>query len=482
MSQIKTNIISFFKELKDYFKNKIKKNSLATNIWFFLIIFSVLILAFLWFFQIVFLGTYYKSYKTNELNTAAKELKADFINNDLNSLTDIAINNGVCIEIYGESPDKYTAKYFNQGCMEFGNTNFKVKKDFIESNLDKQQYNLVNNQFKNNTLIYALKLDSSTYAFINASLEPIDGTVQILQSQLLYVTLVVLILSFIIGYFISKKLSRPITQISKDAKLMADGNYDIKFSSNEDIYEINELVDTLNYTKSELAKMDELKRDLMANVSHDLKTPLTMIKAYAEMVRDLTYKDKNKREDNLNTIITETDRLNILVNDILDLSALQARGTTLHLEEFDLVDITTEIINKFSILTEKEGYNFKFIHPKKAMVKADKKRIYQVIYNLINNAINYTGDDKKVTVHIKSNDDTYLVEIKDSGKGINKDEIKFIWDKYYHSDKKHKRNEYGTGLGLSIVKNILQTHKCKYGVNSSIKGTTFYFEIKKSLK
>ena len=319
MSQIKTNIISFFKELKDYFKNKIKKNSLATNIWFFLIIFSVLILAFLWFFQIVFLGTYYKSYKTNELNTAAKELKADFINNDLNSLTDIAINNGVCIEIYGESPDKYTAKYFNQGCMEFGNTNFKVKKDFIESNLDKQQYNLVNNQFKNNTLIYALKLDSSTYAFINASLEPIDGTVQILQSQLLYVTLVVLILSFIIGYFISKKLSRPITQISKDAKLMADGNYDIKFSSNEDIYEINELVDTLNYTKSELAKMDELKRDLMANVSHDLKTPLTMIKAYAEMVRDLTYKDKNKREDNLNTIITETDRLNLLVNDILDL-------------------------------------------------------------------------------------------------------------------------------------------------------------------
>ena len=468
--------------MKQYLQLKIKKNSLATNIWFFLIIFSILILAFLWFFQIVFLGTYYKSYKTKELNTAADELRIDYQDNDLNSLTDIAIKNGVCIEIYGESPDSYTAKYFNQGCMEFGNTNFKVKKDFINSNLEQQKYNLINSKFENNTLIYALKLDSSTYAFINASMEPIDGTVTILQSQLLYVTLVVLILSFIIGYFISKKLSKPITQISNDAKLMAEGNYNIKFKTEEDIYEINELVDTLNYTKSELAKMDELKRDLMANVSHDLKTPLTMIKAYAEMVRDLTYKNKKKREENLNTIINETDRLNLLVNDILDLSSLQARGTNLHLEEFDLVKMANEIINKFSILTEKEDYKFKFIHPSRALVKADKKRIYQVIYNLINNAINYTGQDKTVTIIIKALNDTYLVEIKDSGKGIAPNEIKFIWDKYYHSDKKHKRNEYGTGLGLSIVKNILMTHKCKYGVNSSKKGTTFYFEIKKALK
>ena len=250
----------------------------------------------------------------------------------------------------------------------------------------------------------------------------------------------------------------------------------------EDIYEINELVDTLNYAKTELSKTDELKRDLMANVSHDLKTPLTMIKAYAEMVRDLTYKDEEKRNSNLNTIINETDRLNSLVNDILDLSALQA-SNTLECSEFDLTQMIKQIISRFNILTEKENYSFVFNFPKEEIiVYADKKRIYQVIYNLINNAINYTGDDKKVFIEIEELAKTYKVNIKDTGKGIPKNEIKHIWDKYYHNEKKHKRNEYGTGLGLSIVKNILQNHHFKYGVESSNKGTTFYFEIKKRVK
>ena len=204
-----------------------------------------------------------------------------------------------------------------------------------------------------------------------------------------------------------------------------------------------------------------------------------MIKAYAEMVRDLTYKDEEKRNNNLNTIINETDRLNLLVNDILDLSALQSNNT-LECEEFDLIQIVKQIISRFNILIEKENYCFIFDPPKEEIiVYADKKRIYQVIYNLINNAINYTGDDKKVFIEVKEFAKAYRVSIKDTGKGIPKDEIKFIWDKYYHNEKKHKRNEYGTGLGLSIVKNILQNHHFKYGVNSSNKGTTFYFEIKK---
>lgn len=472
MLQIKNN-------LKNFLKTKIKRNSLNKHIWVFLILFSVLILTFLWIFQIAFLNTYYKNYKINELNTAAREIKKDFKANNLNSLSEIALNNSVCIEIYGETPDSYDGKYFNQGCIEFGNTDFKVKKDFIDSNQTQKKYTLINNQYKNDTLVYALKLNEQTYAFLNVSLQPIGGTIKILRSQMLYVTLVVLILSFIIGYFISKKIAGPITQISNKAKQMGEGNYNINFTTNEDIYEINELVDTLNHTKNELAKMDELKRDLMANVSHDLKTPLTMIKAYAEMIRDISHKDKEKSQNHLNTIINETDRLNLLVNDILDLSSLQAKENKLNIENFDIVKTIKEIINKFSILTEKENYKFTFIHPEIAIVKADKARIYQVIYNLVNNAINYTGENKNIIITIEEKENTYLINIKDSGKGIKKSEIKFIWDKYYHSNKKHKRNEYGTGLGLSIVKNILIKHNCKYGVISTKKGTTFYFELEK---
>ncbi len=453
---------------------------MATNIWFFLVIFSVLILGFLWFFQIVFLDSYYKLYKTKELNNAAGELKKDYKKNNLNSLENIAMKNGICIEIYNENTNNYNGTYFNQGCMEFGNRNFDVKKDFIRSGENQKKYNLINNKFQNETLIYALKLDHNTYAFINASLVPLDSTITILQSQLIYITIVVLILSFVIGYFISKKISKPISKISQDAKKMADGNYNVTFSSNEDIYEINELVDTLNYTRKELSKTEELKRDLMANVSHDLKTPLTMIKAYAEMVRDLTYKNKKKREENLNTIINEADRLNLLVNDILDLSVLQNSGSNLNYQTFNLIELTNQIIKRFAILTEKENYKFIFKHPKEAIVLADKNKIYQVVYNLINNAINYTGKDKEITITISEKTKTYLVEIADSGAGIKKEDLKYIWDKYYHNEKKHKRNEYGTGLGLSIVKNILQNHKYKYGVSSSSKGSKFFFEIDKS--
>ena len=453
-----------------------KPNSLKINIWLFLTAFSIFILCFLWFFQIIFLGSYYKSYKTEELDKAAKELRENIkLNQQI--IDEIARKRDICIEIYGNN--LYAATSSNKGCMEFGTKNFKVKRNFINSGLLEQHYNLINSQYQNETLIYALKLDTDLYAFINASLEPLDSTITILSNQFIITTIIVLILSLIIGYFISKKLSKPITKISNEAKKLADGNFTADFKTDIDIYEINELADSLNYAKDELFKTENLKRDLMANVSHDLKTPLTMIKAYAEMVRDLTYDNKEKREENLNTIIEETDRLALLVNDILDLSATESGNTTLKIENIDLITLINQVIQRFKILEEQENYKFIFTHPDKTNIKADYKRIYQVIYNLINNAINYTGPDKKIYINITENKNKYLIEVKDTGKGIKQEDLKHIWDKYYHSDKKHKRNNYGTGLGLSIVKNILQIHNYKYGVKSSNKGSIFYFEIPK---
>ena len=466
----------YINQIKKDIKNT-KPNSLKINIWLFLAGFSIFILCFLWFFQIIFLNSYYKAYKTNELDKAASELRQS-INLNQQKIETIARKRDICIEIYGNN--LYAATSSNKGCMEFGNKNFKVKRNFINSGLLEQHYNLINSQYQNETLIYALKLDTDLYAFINASLEPLDSTITILSNQFIITTIIVLILSLIIGYLISKKLSKPITKISNEAKKLADGNFSANFKTDIDIYEINELADSLNYTKDELSKTESLKRDLMANVSHDLKTPLTMIKAYAEMVRDLTYNNKEKREENLNTIIEETDRLTLLVNDILDLSNAESGNATLKIEKIDLIVLINQVIQRFKILEEQENYQFIFTHPKNTIIKADYKRIYQVIYNLINNAINYTGEEKKIYINIKENKNNYLVEIKDTGKGIKKEDLKHIWDKYYHSDKKHKRNNYGTGLGLSIVKNILQMHKYKYGVKSSNKGSTFYFEIPKN--
>jgi signal transduction histidine kinase len=465
---------------------KLRKDSLKVKVWLYLIIFSVTILAFLWVFQVIFLDSYYEWVKTKELgHIVDKILETKNVQNYEELFEDIAYEKGVCVDVVKNNYIIYSSNNFNRGCiLETRSPQLSItyKIEFINSGLTKKSYMVINPRFDNKTLIYGMKLDDNTYGFVNASLEPLDSTIMILKNQLIYVTIIVLLLSFIIAYFISRKIANPIIKINESAKKMANGQYDVVFKTNENIAEINELADTLNYARDELDKTDELRRELLANVSHDLKTPLTMIKAYAEMVRDLTHNNKEKRNNNLNIIIEESDRLNCLVNDILDLSSMQSKISTLKYEDFDIVDLINKILKRYTILKEKEGYEFIFQHKESVIVTADKKKIEQVIYNLINNAINYTGKDKKVEIKVISKDDSYLVEIIDTGKGIDEKNINFIWDKYYKVDKNHKRSTIGTGLGLAIVKNILQLHNFKFGVKSKKrKGTTFHFEIKKGL-
>lgn len=452
-----------------------KSNSLKVQIWKYLSIFSIFILSFLWLFQVLFLNKFYEFSKIKQLDNTINLIKESYNNNSLYSNVDnYAEDNGICIQIFTDKKIIYDSQIFNKGCMP---KNVDYRDVFIKSSLDKETYKLINPRFNNEVLLKAIKLNSNTYAFLSSSLQPLDGAVEIIKKELVIVSIMVLLFSFLIGYFISKKLSKPIEKINKTAKIMAQGDYEnTYFFIDENILELNELVATLNQTNDELTKIDELQKEILANVSHDLKTPLTMIKAYAEMVRDLTYKDDIKREDNLNVIIEETDRLNLLVNDIIELTKINNDLQNLNITEFDLVELINSIINRFSIMDA----NFVFKNKLPIIVKADKIRIEQVIYNLIINAINYTGEDKKVIINLKENDKYVHVEIKDTGKGIDEEDLKLIWKRYYKVDKKYRREKKGSGIGLSIVENILKKHKFNYGVNSiKNKGTTFYFDIDK---
>lgn len=462
--------------------NKLKKNSLSIEIFKYLILFSLVILAFLWFFQVVFLNSYYRSVKLREIRQVANTIVKKQNSDNLSTIIDnITYDKGVCVEITDDFMSMLeSSSIISRGCIVDFKHNYTYKSDFIMSGKNRATYEIENRVFKNNTLIYAVKLNNDMYAFINTSIDPMNSTTSILKNQLVYVTILVFILSFLIAFFISKRISKPIIKINSDAKKMANGNFDIAFTNNANIQEINELVETLNYTRGELKKTEEYRRDLMANVSHDLKTPLTMIKAYAEMARDLNRKQEEKREENLNVIIDEVDRLTLLVNDILDLSKMQCEIDTLKYETFDLIELINNILKKYNFLITSEKYEFEFIHTsKEIIITADKKKLEQVIYNLINNAINYSGDDNLVKINVLESNNI-RVEIIDHGKGIKEKDLARIWDKYYKNEKKHKRNLIGTGLGLSIVKNILEAHNYKYGVLSKENiGSTFYFEIPK---
>lgn len=461
-----------------------KKNSIKTKIWKYFISFSIIILVFLWIFQIALLPSFYESSKTKELEKVASALSRSYYakeneNNLLEQVATIAHKSGTCIVVSDTlSNVDYTTDSFSKECMK-GSTFKKYKGAFISSNLQKDKLITINPQFENKTLIYSLKLDDSTYIFASSSLVPIDSTISILRSQFILVTIIVLIIAFVISYFISKKLSNPILKLTNATKEFGKKKNSNLFKIEDEFEEITELSKTLEYASNEVAQTEELRKELMANVSHDLKTPLTMIKAYAEMVRDITYKNKEKREQNLNVIIEETDRLNHLVNDILTLSVIESKMMKLSIEEFDLNELIHTILGRYEIYKTNEEYKFIYEDKQDIFIQADKEKLEQVLYNLINNAIQHS-ENKKIEIKITEFKKDYLIEIKNNGIPIPKEELEHIWNKYYKSKKDHQRAKIGTGLGLSIVKQILELHNYSYGVTSTKeKGTNFYFRIPK---
>ena len=462
-----------------------KKNKypLQKKVFTYFVLFTLFIFVFLWLFQIIFIKNYYESSKTKELISTVYALKNKYQSGqDISQNVELnAYEKGICTEIFVDGLISYTTNPQNRTCLNFFTKSTNVRELEEEFILSKNSTFMlkINNPINNSKiLIYGIKLDDNNVLFANTNIDPIDSTVNILKEQLIIITAITIIVASIVAYVVANMLSKPITLLTKKSKELSNGNFKVDFNVNSDIIEIDDLSNSLNYTKDVLKKNDDIRRDLMANVSHDLKTPLTMIKAYAEMVRDLSYNNKQKRTNDLNVIVDEVDRLNGLVNDILTLSKLETDIDTVEQEEFDLVRLISTIIHRFKIFSLTQDYEFIYYAPEKLMVRADKQKMEQVIYNLISNAINYSESSKKIYITILTRKNI-RVHISDTGPGIHKKDIDKIWDKYYKADKNHKRNMIGTGLGLSIVKNILELHSYKYGVISKKnKGTTFYFEMK----
>lgn len=399
------------------------------------------------------------------------------------ALTDIALNNDLCIEI----TDKYNRTIYTKDVM--GNSCFihgpnDLTFSFIQTLKQGNKKTLYFKEFSN-TLNSEILIMVTTigqrdnpkgYLIINTPLAPVGSTASIMKKQLVLISFYIIIIGIILSFFMSKKISEPIVRITKSAKKLAEGNYDTTFEGSNYL-EIQQLANTLTYAGQEISKVDAMQRDLIANVSHDLRTPLTMLKAYAEMIRDLSGDNPEKRNQHLEIIINETDRLALLVNDMLDLSKLEDGNQKLNYSEFDITEVMDGIIARFKGISKQSDYHIDFTPDESITVRCDVIKIQQVIYNLINNAISYTGSDKQVFVRQINKEKCVRIEITDTGEGIPEDKIKLIFDKYYRSEN-HRRTVAGTGLGLSIVRAILKKHGYNFGVYSTIgKGSTFWFEI-----
>lgn len=458
---------------------KLKTRSLRSNLLIYFLIFSAIILGFLYFFQILFFNTYYKINQSRTLGQTVDSIENNIYRENADVLFDeISLNNEVCIQIVKDGHLTYYSDYYKHCAGKDNPVLNVITSKFINSDKKYLKVEFVNNSYNNNSLVYGKKLENNIYIFANSSLEPMDKSINLLKGQFLYVSLIVLLLSFIISYYFSRRIADPILKINQSAKKLADKSSEVKFVCETEVFELKELADTLNNAAKELSKTEELRQEFLANVSHDLKTPLTMIEAYAASARDLNYNNKKKRERDLNIIIDEAERLNMLVNDILTLSKMENNITDLHMEDMNIRKEIEIILERFAIY-KNEGYVFEFNETEDYIITADKKGIERVIYNLINNAINYTGKDKKVKITFEQEEDMLTINVIDTGKGIDEEDKKLVWNKYFRVNKRHRRTNIGTGLGLSIVKEILEKHGFEYGIKSKInKGSCFYFKCK----
>lgn len=319
--------------------------------------------------------------------------------------------------------------------------------------------------------------DGKEYAVIlNTVITPVTAVTGTAAFQAVLLTAGILVLSMIVAFAMSKLIASPIESLNRTAKRIAGGKWDVDFQCSG-YTEIEELKDTLNYAAGELKELDRYRKELLANVSHDLRTPLTLIKAYSEMMRDIP---SENTPENLQTVIDETERLSNLVEDMLNVSNIQSGGRDFKIERFDLAATIGTLLDRHGRLLSGMGYEVRYENKTPLPVMADEQKIVQVVYNLVNNAVNYAGADNLVIVRAFVRDNRFArVEVEDHGAGIDVNILPHIWDRYYKSNKVHRRASVGTGLGLSIVKSVMSAMPGGvYGVDSDEgKGSIFYIEL-----
>lgn len=483
----------------------IKKPGLKWRIIGYMSLFLAMIVIVLWLFQVVFLEDVYRMIKRTEITQSAESISKN-INmdgDDLDALvTRISQENDVCISIYNSMFASITESCLGRDCILHHMPSEALKKyyDDATKNGGRDLEAIPRNAFRYNkydpekytgkvpesdegmgeslllTVIEKTESGEERIIFLNLTTSPVGSTKKTLETEFVFIIIILLAFSVLLSFIMAKRISSPISKMSNEAKKLAKGSYNVNFSGGG-YKESEELAGSLNYAALELSKLDKLQRELIANISHDLRTPLTMISGYAEMMRDIP---GEMTGENLKIIIDESKRLSMLVSDVMDISKLGANISELKKSEFNLTEKIEAVIDRLAKMNACDGYKIEFFCDHDAIVYADETRILQVVYNLITNAINHTGADLSVKVRqiVLDGGKSVRIEVTDTGDGISPDDLPYIWDRYYKVDKVHKRANVGSGLGLSIVKNILEQHGAKYGVESTEgKGSTFWFEL-----
>lgn len=317
------------------------------------------------------------------------------------------------------------------------------------------------------------------YLLIHSPVSVIDERCRPIMTPV-YITLgAIYALSFIFLLGFHCFVYRPLRQISEAARQYALGNltYEIPVRTHD---EMGYLSASLNYMAAQLKDMDDYQKKIVANVSHDFRSPLTSIKGYLEAMADGTIPPE-LYEKYIGIILFETERLTDLTRDLLTLNEFDTKELLLDKQEFDIQETVKDTAASFEAVCTPRHISIELLlMPGSVIVYADRRKIQQVLYNLIDNAIKFSDADSTVTVEINEKNDKTFVSVKDQGIGIPKKDLNKIWERFYKSDLSRGKDKKGTGLGLSIVKEVIQAHDEHINVVSTEGvGTEFIFSLQR---
>ena len=307
-----------------------------------------------------------------------------------------------------------------------------------------------------------------------------------------------LFIGCIITMFITNRITKPIVRLTEISSRMTNLDFDAKFESEGETEidvlgeNMNKLSDKLEKTISELKcannellrdiekkdKNEEMRKEFLANVSHELKTPIALIQSYAEGLKEGIIEDEESRDYYLDVIIDESGRMNNLVKEIMTLSELEFGNKPLEIERFDLVELINNKIASNQILLKQNDIKLEFEHEEEQLfVWADEFKTEEVLENYVSNAIHYCDGDKIIKISLEKKEETVRINVFNTGSHISDEDSERIWEKFFKADRARSRDYGGTGIGLSIVKAIMTSINMDYGCQNEENGVNFYFEL-----
>ena len=339
--------------------------------------------------------------------------------------------------------------------------------------------------------------DNKTIFLMSTPLASIRESVELANRFLAYVGIAALLVGSLFIYFATKKITSPILQLANLSEKMSNLDFDAKYTgqAEDEIgvlgHSMNRLSDTLKETIGQLRtantelqqdieekiKVDEMRKDFIANVSHELKTPIALIQGYAEGLTEGMAEDPESRDYYCEVIMDEANKMNKMVRQLLTLSALEAGNDAPVMDRFDLTDLIRGVINSVGILIQQKEADVHLEDCGPVYVCADEFKIEEVVTNYLNNALNHLAGEKKIVITVEDNGEEALVTVFNTGNNIPEEDIPNLWTKFFKVDKSHTREYGGSGIGLSIVKAIMDSHRKACGVRNVEGGVEFWFTL-----